>query len=252
MVQGKWMDKIVRKELGAKELTLQPGSCRFVDVEAKRPSHEGKLKRHAALSHSGAGEKARQLPQIIFFLLKNRDIDEKPKDSHPSTLPYMNARYQQLVSDFLASQHIAVAGYSSSGKQPANGIYERLKKQGYEVHAVNPKSTAVKDVPCYPDLSSIPAKVEAVMICTPPAATRAVLEECVKLGISRVWIHRSIDQGSYSPEAEAYAQAQGLPIISYGCPMMFVKPDVFHRCFKWVLNWKGRLKAAEASAPSAV
>jgi uncharacterized protein len=118
----------------------------------------------------------------------------------------MDLTYKNYVDDFLAQKRIAVAGYSSQSMQPANGIYKKLADSGYEVYAVNPKADSVADVPCYPDLKSIPGKVDAVMICTPPSASASVISECAELGVKHAWIHRAIDQGSYSPEAEQLAR----------------------------------------------
>ena len=154
----------------------------------------------------------------------------------------MNADYQARVEDFLAQRRIAVAGYSTQKNQPANAIYDRLEKNGYEVYAINPKAQEVDDVPCYPDLHALPVRPDAVMICTPPGATRQVLEDCHQLGISRAWIHRSIDQGSYDESAERYAREKGIALIPIGCPMMHLEPDIFHRCMRWVMDWRGKLK----------
>lgn len=155
----------------------------------------------------------------------------------------MNEEYKKRVGQFMACRRIAVAGYSSRGDQPSNGIYRRLKDNGYEVFAVNPKAEAVKEAPCYSSLAAIPVGVEAVAICTPPGATMDVLRECAELGIRHAWIHRSIDQGSYVEGAEAYACANGISLIPAGCPLMFVSPDFGHRCMKWFFSWRGLLEA---------
>ena len=157
----------------------------------------------------------------------------------------MNEEYKNRVSQFMACRRIAVAGYSSQGNQPANGIYQRLKDNGYEVFAVNPKADAVNDVPCYPYLTAIPEGVEAVAICTPPHSTMDVLQECANLGIRHAWIHRSVDQGSYVEGAEAFASENDISLIPAGCPLMFVSPDFAHRCMKWFFSWRGLLEAEE-------
>jgi len=61
-------------------------------------------------------------------------------------------------------------------------------------------------------------------------------------------MHRSIDNGSYSPEAEQLANTHGISVINIGCPMMFVKPDLFHQCFRWVMKVKGKFKDEEKMA----
>lgn len=155
----------------------------------------------------------------------------------------MNADYQRRVEDFLNQSCIAVAGYSTQKNQPANAIYDRLQQNGYEVFAINPKAGDVDGVECYPDLHALPKRPDAVMICTPPGATLQTLEDCHQLGITRAWIHRSIDQGSYHEGAESYARERGISLIPIGCPMMHLEPDIFHRCMRWIMDWRGKLEA---------
>ncbi len=158
----------------------------------------------------------------------------------------MNVAYRYLVDDFLAHQRIAVTGYSTTPNAPANAIYKRLQDNGYEVFAVNPKADQVQDVPCYPNLAAIPATIDWVMICSPPEASVSIVEECIALGISRVWMHRSVDKGSFDCEAEYLARDNGMLCISAGCPLMFVKPDFFHRTImKFIANVRGLLKAPD-------
>jgi uncharacterized protein len=154
----------------------------------------------------------------------------------------MDSKFKQRVNNFLSQKKIAFAGYSSTGSEVANGLYDKFKKSGYQTFAINPKYLEVKDVECYPDLKSMPEKVDAVMISTPPEATLDVVKQCIELGIKHVWVHKSFGDGSYNQEAIDLAEKNGLEIIPLACPMMFLKPDPFHFCFRLILNWKGKLR----------
>lgn len=149
--------------------------------------------------------------------------------------------YQHKVQDFLNLKSIAVAGYSR-GSNPGNAIYDKLKNNGYKVYAINPNADQINGIKCYASLSDIPEKVEGVVVTAPPAATEKIVEDCGKLGIKNLWIHRSMDNGSYSKEAVTKAKSLGINTISIGCPMMFLKPDIFHRCFRWVMDVRGKLQ----------
>jgi predicted CoA-binding protein len=157
----------------------------------------------------------------------------------------MEAQFQSRVKSFLESRRIAVFGYSRTQASVANGLYKKFKDHGYEVFAVNPKAAEITEVQCYPSLAEIPGHIEAAMVCTPPGATMEVLQQCANLGVKKVWIHRSVDGGSYVPEADAFAVRNGLDLIPFGCPMMFLKPDIFHRCMRWFLDMRGRFKLPE-------
>ncbi len=148
---------------------------------------------------------------------------------------------KEAVEDFLAQKNIAVAGVSRSGQESANAIYRKLRDAGYQVYAVNPKATELEGDPCYPDLKSVPADLEAVMVATHPQVTESVVREAAELGIRRVWMHRSFGDGSVSEAAVTYGREQGLTVIDGGCPMMFVKPDIAHRCMRWILGVTGGL-----------
>ncbi|KAA3609771.1 MAG: CoA-binding protein [Calditrichaeota bacterium] len=153
----------------------------------------------------------------------------------------MNESYRKKIDDFLGLRHIAVVGYSSEGNQPGNFIYDKLIKNEYTVFAVNPKNESVKDINCFASLKDVPEKIEGVIICTPPAATLEVVKMCKELNIQHVWMHRSFDQGSFNKEAESFCIENNINCISSGCPMMFLKADVAHKCMKWILDLTGKL-----------
>jgi predicted CoA-binding protein len=96
----------------------------------------------------------------------------------------MDSTFKTRIENFLASETIAVAGYSTDKNQVANNLYEKFKKNGYKVIGVNPKADQITDIKCYPDLHSIPEKPDAVMISTPPEGTFQVIRECIDIGIT--------------------------------------------------------------------
>lgn len=153
------------------------------------------------------------------------------------------ARTPESVSAFLSGRRLAVAGVSRDSRQPANHIYRRLRDVGYEVAATNPGAREVEGDPCYPDLASVPGRLDGVVIATPPNVTEEVVRACAERGVTRVWIHRSFGQGSVSDEAVDWARAQGMEVIVGGCPMMFCEPvDFGHRCMAWFLGLRGRIE----------
>ena len=146
------------------------------------------------------------------------------------------------VAQFLAGKRLVVAGVSRSGRAPSNAIFKRFRECGYEVFPVNPGATSIGGERCYPDLPSVPAPIDGVMIATHPDAGAAVVRQCAELGISRVWFHRSIGDGSVSPEALAVCRANHIEPIVGGCPMMYCGGvDIFHKCMRWWLARSGKI-----------
>lgn len=151
---------------------------------------------------------------------------------------------KEAAADFLAQNRIAVAGVSrsSGGEHGGNVVYQRLRDRGYEVFAVNPNADEVEGDPCYHDLASIPDGVDAVVVATPPDQAMAVVEECVTLGIHRVWMHRSFGTGSVDGAAAEAGRQQGLTVIAGGCPLMFAPTSDFgHSTMRWMLNLTGKI-----------
>ncbi len=146
----------------------------------------------------------------------------------------MNAKYKPMINAFLQLKSIAVLGYSTDRNQPANFIYKKLIKNGYKVFAVNPKADQINDVDCYPDVKSIPEQVQGAVLCTPANATNQAVKDCAESNINHIWIHKGIGPGSLDAQAFETAKELGLEVIPGGCPMMYVKPDIFHRCMGWL------------------
>lgn len=148
---------------------------------------------------------------------------------------------KDAATDFLATKRIAVTGVSrSAGQHGSNVVYQRLRDRGYEVFAVNPNAETVEGDPAYPSLSAIPGGVEAVVIGTRPATAEATVRECAELGITQVWMHRSVDAGSVSAEATEYGRAHGITVIDGGCPLMFGPTSDFgHKCMRAIFSMTG-------------
>ena len=149
------------------------------------------------------------------------------------------------VHDFLAQKRIAVAGVSRDNRHHPVGnlIYNRLKKTGHDVFAVNPHMKTFEGERCYPDLKSIPGGVDGVVIATRPATTERIVRDCDAAGVRRVWMHQSIGKGtSVSPDAVAYCRQRDISVIAGACPMMYgPDADFGHTCMRWILKVTGGL-----------
>ena len=146
-----------------------------------------------------------------------------------------------VADEFLASRRIAVTGVSRDpSEHGSNVVYKRLRERGYDVFAVNPNAEEVEGDRCFPDLASIDAGIDAVVIGTRPTHAMGTMEECVSLGIDKVWMHRAFGAGSVSDEATVFGREHGITVIDGGCPLMFGRTsDVGHRIMKGVLTVTG-------------
>jgi predicted CoA-binding protein len=152
-----------------------------------------------------------------------------------------------LVQDFLAQKKIAVVGVSDKRETGCNAAYHRFREAGYSVSAVNPRITTFEGDPCYPDLSSIPEKPDAVFILTNPKISEQIVQQCVDLGIQRVWMHclmgtkpgLGAGSSSVSQEAVRMCRENGITVIPGACPNQFLKPDFGHTMMRVMFRTLG-------------
>ncbi len=153
-------------------------------------------------------------------------------------------KIDNLVQDFLAQKTIAVVGVSDKRETGCNLNYKKFKESGYRLYAVNPRISTYDGVPCYPDLKSIPEKLDAVFMLTSPKVTKEIVQQCVDLGIKRVWMHclmgtkpgLSAGTTSASQSAVEMCGVNGIVVIPGSCSAQFLKPDFSHGMMRGL--WK--------------
>jgi predicted CoA-binding protein len=149
---------------------------------------------------------------------------------------------QELITDFLRSRRIAVAGVSRGADSAANPVFRKLRASGYEVFPVNPNASEVEGTKCFPSLESVPGELDGIVIATHPDVSVDVVRQAVERKVRRVWLHRSLGRGSVSAAAVRECESQGIQCIVGGCPLMYCEPvDFGHRCMRSWLSWRGRI-----------
>ena len=158
-------------------------------------------------------------------------------------------KLDNLVQDFLAQQKIAVVGISDKRETGCNAAYKNFKKNGYQVYAVNPRIASYENNTCYPDLKSIPEKVDAVFILASPKVTEQIIRQCAELGIKHVWMHcmmgtkpgLAAGMSSVSQSAVEVCKANGIAVIPGSCPNQFLAPDFGHKMMRGLFGMFGFL-----------
>ncbi|MBI1281624.1 MAG: CoA-binding protein [Anaerolineaceae bacterium] len=157
----------------------------------------------------------------------------------------MATNLKAKVDDFLSQKRIAVAGVSHKNPgNTANAIYKRFRDAGYETIPVNPNAETAEGVTCYKHVQDIPGHVDGVVIVTRAEYTDDVVQDCVKAGVSRVWMHGGIHGpgSSVSETAVSYCLEHNISLIAGACPLMFgTTSDGFHRLIRGVFGVMGRL-----------
>ena len=160
------------------------------------------------------------------------------------------SKLDSLVQDFLAQKRIAVVGVSDKRETGCNLAYTKFKDAGYEVFAVNPRIASFQGDACYPDLTSLPSKPDAVFILANPKVTDQIVSQCVDLGVKHVWMHcmmgtkpgLAASMTSVSQSAVDVCKANGIAIIPGSCPNQYINPDGGHQFMKGMFSLFGFMK----------
>jgi uncharacterized protein len=90
---------------------------------------------------------------------------------------------------------IAVVGLDSDPNVPSNYVSLYLQRQGYKIVPVNPFLDEVLGEKSYPDLQSVPFKVDVVDVFRRSEAVHGIVKSAQELGIPAVWVQPGIDCG---------------------------------------------------------
>jgi predicted CoA-binding protein len=117
---------------------------------------------------------------------------------------------EEILRDYRV---IAVVGLSSEPERPSNRVASYLKGNGYKIIPVNPNEKIVLEETCYPDLASVPVRVEVVDIFRKPEEVLPVVQEAVRIGAKAVWMQEKV----INEQAADYARKAGLKVVMNKC-----------------------------------
>lgn len=119
----------------------------------------------------------------------------------------------QLRQILRSCQTIAVVGLSADWYRPSYFAAKYMQEHGYRVIPVNPKYSEVLGERCYPDLESIPEKVDLVDVFRKSDDCVPIARDAVAIGAKALWMQI----GVMNAEAAQYAQAAGLEVVEDRC-----------------------------------
>jgi uncharacterized protein len=130
---------------------------------------------------------------------------------------------------FLSIRTIAVVGLSKHADRASHPIAFYLRSLGYRIFPVNPTAVGQRIVgrTVYPDLASLPEKVDLVQVFRKPEDVPLVVREAVAMGARFVWLQLGIA----NPGAADEAAAAGIQMVMNKCMLeehlrLFGKPFV--------------------------
>ena len=113
----------------------------------------------------------------------------------------------------LSAKTIASFGLSGNMEKESYWIVSYLKDQGYKIIPVNPTATEILGEKAYPDLESIPVKVDVVQVFRKSEDVPPVVDSAIKIGAKVVWMQ----EGIVNEAAAQKARAAGLQVVMDAC-----------------------------------
>jgi predicted CoA-binding protein len=108
---------------------------------------------------------------------------------------------------------IAIVGASADPERPSHRVATYLKERGYRIIPVTPKGGEILGEKVYPDLSSIPERVEVVDVFRRPEDVMSIAEQAIAVGAKALWLQ----EGVVNEEAAARAREAGLTVVMDHC-----------------------------------
>ena len=118
-----------------------------------------------------------------------------------------------LKEILLTAKNIASVGLSSNPNKESYRIASYLKAQGYRVIPVNPTVLEIMGDTSYPDLQSVPEKIDIVQVFRKPEDVPPVVEDAIKAGAKVIWMQ----EGIVHEEAAQKARQAGLQVVMDTC-----------------------------------
>jgi uncharacterized protein len=120
---------------------------------------------------------------------------------------------QKMKDILLSIKTIASVGLSSNPEKESYWIVSYLKDQGYHIIPVNPTSTEILGEKAYPDLESVPKKIDVVQVFRKSEDVPPIVDDAIKVGAKVVWMQ----EGIVNEEAAQKARDAGLQVVMDAC-----------------------------------
>jgi predicted CoA-binding protein len=119
----------------------------------------------------------------------------------------------QLRRILKTNHTIAIVGLSADWFRPSYFAAKYMQEHGFKIIPVNPKYTEILGEKCYPDLKSIPEKVDMVDVFRKSADCPPIAKEAVTIGAKVLWLQLGVE----NDEAKTIAESGELEFVQNRC-----------------------------------
>ncbi len=123
-----------------------------------------------------------------------------------STVSYL----RRILKD---NHTIAVVGLSADWYRPSYFAAKYMQEHGFRIIPVNPKYNEILGERCYPDLASIPDKIDIVDVFRKSEDCAPIAKDAAAIGAQALWLQI----GVMNDEARQIAEAAGMDFVQNRC-----------------------------------
>jgi len=121
-----------------------------------------------------------------------------------------DAAMRQLLTKY---RRVAVVGLSDKTNRPSYVASKYMLEHGFEVIPVNPGHKSIMGLTCYPDLRSIPTRVDIVDLFQRAERVPLFVDDAIAIGARVLWMQLDI----VNEAAAAKAREAGLEVVMDRC-----------------------------------
>lgn len=110
---------------------------------------------------------------------------------------------------------IAVVGMSPRPDRPSHYVAKYLMENGYRIIPVNPAADEILGMKSYPNLKSVPERIDLVDIFRRPREVPLIVDDALEIGVRFIWMQ----DGVIHEESAAKARARGASVVMDNCTM---------------------------------
>ena len=129
------------------------------------------------------------------------------------TIDHGNPSESDIRDLLKRSKNIAVVGFSPKPHRASHNVARQMQRMGYRIIPVRPGISEGLGEMAYPDLASVPERIDIVDVFRASENTTTVFDECLRLGLKTIWLQ----DGVVNIEAAARARAAGMLVIMDRC-----------------------------------
>ena len=128
-------------------------------------------------------------------------------------MSFANPEPDQIRDLLKGVKTIAVVGFSPKPGRPSHNIARAMQRYGFRIIPVRPGISEGLGEKAYPDLASVPDRIDLVNVFRASDNVPPVVDQCVRLGLKAIWMQ----DGVINEPAAARAAEAGMTVIMDRC-----------------------------------